>query len=74
MTQQEQEALESVMDWNKTHKIGTEVSVLLDDKKTEVETTTISQAHMIGCGTVPIIFLADLGSCIKLERVRPVEK
>lgn len=75
MGKKEREQVKLVNDWNKVHKIGTDVIVTMDDKK-EMRTKTISLAVMLGefrayPGHTAVIFLEGISGCYMLERVRP---
>ena len=60
-----------VSDWNRKYLPGQKVKVK-GDNNAEFETTTRSNAELIG-GATPVIWLNGLPGCYALDRVTPVK-
>lgn len=59
-----------VADWNSKHQPGTRVK-FRDDNGLETETTTRSEAQMLG-GHSAVIWLEGVSGAYKLDRVTPL--
>jgi len=59
-----------IEEWNKNHRIGIDVKVMMDDGST-ILTKTRSIAWVLG-GHTPVIQLDGISGCYALERVSPL--
>lgn len=66
---QTQKAQKLVDDWNKTHGVGLEVEVKMDDGVI-FRTTTRSKAQLLPSGQ-PVVWVVGIVGCYDLERVTP---
>lgn len=61
----------AVLAWNQDHRVGTAVTVRLDNRD-PIQTRTRSKAELLG-GHTAVVWLENVGGCVLLERVTPAE-
>jgi hypothetical protein len=57
-----------VKEWNKSHKVGTQVSYAAPDGKVHI-TKTVSKAWFLG-GTLPVIQIESEPVCVSMENIK----
>lgn len=63
------EQIELILAWNAKHKIGADVVYRRDRPHPPLETTTRSEAQMLG-GHTAVIWLEGVAGCVALDRVK----